>query len=185
MKYGKDNFVENSTLHNSVKLGHFNQISNSTIDADCSINASVIEDSVVGCGVEIGPFAHIRPNSNIGDGCRIGNYVEIKNSTLGKNTKVAHLAYVGDAVIGDNCNIGCGVIFANYNGKEKNKIVVGNNVFIGSNSNLVAPVIIGDNVYICAGSTVTKDINSGEFVIARSRETIKPNRAKEYLKRMY
>ena len=108
--------------------------------------------------------------------------MEIKNSKVGKGTKIAHLTYVGDAEIGENCNIGCGVIFVNYNGKEKNKIKIGNNVFVGSNCNLIAPLNIGDNVYICAGTTVTKDLAEGDFVIGRVREETKPNRAYKYLK---
>ena len=106
---------------------------------------------------------------------------EVKNSIIEKNTKANHHAYIGDAQIGKNCNIGCGAIFVNYNGKIKQKIKVGNNCFIGSNCNIVAPVQIEDNCYICAGSTVTKNTNAYDFVIARSRETIKQNYAKKYL----
>ena len=157
-------------------------IKNSIIGKNVQIEASFLEDSEIGEGTHIGPFSHLRPNSKIGKNCKIGNFCEIKNSTIGDGTKVSHLAYVGDAVVGKNCNIGCGVIFANYNGRTKNKITVGNNVFIGSNSNIIAPVNIADDVYICAGSTITKDIEKGDFVIGRSRETIKKGRAYQYLK---
>ena len=155
---------------------------NSEICDDVTITSSVIKESFVDCGTKIGPFAHLRPNCKIGKNCKIGNFCGIKNSTIGDGTKISHLAYVGDAVVGENCNIGCGVIFANYNGKEKNKIEIGDNVFVGSNCNLIAPLKIGSNVYICAGTTVTKDIEDGDFVIGRARETIKKGRAKEYLK---
>ena len=92
------------------------------------------------------------------------------------------MAYVGDAKIGENCNIGCGVIFCNYNGKEKNKIEVGNNVFVGSNSNLIAPLKIASNVYICAGTTLTENANQNDFIIGRTKASVKPNRASKYLK---
>lgn len=157
-------------------------IKNSKIGRNVVIEASFVEESVIEDGAHIGPYAHLRPNSHIGKNCKIGSFCETKNCKIGDGTKMAHLAYVGDATIGKNCNIGCGVIFANYNGRQKNKIQVGDNVFVGSNSNLIAPLCIASNVYICAGTTVTKDLKEYDFVIARSRETIKPGRAKDYLK---
>ncbi len=181
-EYGKDNIVISSKIGKGSVIEHFNQISNSVVGEDCVVNSSVIESSNIGNGVSVGPFARIRPNSVVGDNCRIGNFVELKNCTIGEGTKVSHLAYVGDVVIGKKCNIGCGVIFANYDGRKKSKTVVGNNVFVGSNTNIIAPVTIGDNVYICAGSTITHDIPSGSFVIGRSKEIIKPDKAKLYLK---
>ena len=107
---------------------------------------------------------------------------EIKNAVIGKGSKVNHLAYVGDAEIGENCNIGCGAIFVNYNGKIKQKSIVKDNCFIGSNCNIIAPVVIEDNSYICAGTTVTKDVKNGDFVIGRVRQEVKENLAKKYLK---
>lgn len=157
-------------------------IENSVIGDDCKIRSSVIENSIIKNNVSIGPFAHIRPNSVVEDECKIGNFVEIKASEIKKKTKISHLAYVGDAIVGENTNIGCGVIFANFNGKQKNKIVVGKNCFIGSNCNLIAPLIIENGSYICAGTTLTKNTNEFDFVIGRCRETIKPNLAKKYLK---
>ena len=162
-------------LHNSV-------IKNMSIGANTKVDFSYMEDSIVGDNCIVGPFARIRPNCIMGNNIKLGNFVEIKNSVIGDGTKISHLAYVGDSVVGKNCNIGCGVIFANYNGKEKNKIVIGDNCFIGSNCNLIAPLKISDNTYICAGTTVTKDTNPYDFVIGRSRETIKPNRASKYMK---
>ena len=160
-------------------------IKDSLIGSGCIIKSSCIEQSEIKNNVTIGPFANIRPNSIIQDNCRIGNFVEIKNSKVDANTKISHLAYVGDAEIGKNCNIGCGVIFVNYNGKEKQKITIKNNCFIGSNCNLIAPVTINDNCYICAGTTVTKNISAGDFVIGRVVESVKKDRAKKYLKEMY
>ena len=141
-----------------------------------------MEQSVIHNNVAIGPYAHIRPNSEIDDNCKIGNFVEIKNSHLGENTKASHLAYVGDAEIGRNCNIGCGAIFVNFNGKEKHKTIVGDDCFIGSNCNIIAPVSIADGTYVCAGTTLTQDTGKFDFVVGRARETVKHNRAKKYLK---
>lgn len=156
-------------------------IENSVIGENCVIKSSFIEDSVVENNVKIGPFAHLRPNSVIGDYCKVGNFVEIKNAKLGKNTKASHLAYVGDADVGENCNIGCGAIFVNYNGKSKSRTIVEDNCFIGSNCNVIAPVHIEKGSYICAGTTLTVDTNADDFVIGRCRETIKSNRAHKYL----
>lgn len=146
------------------------------------LSNNFLENCIVKRNSIIGPYCRIRPKSEIGEFCKIGNFVEIKNSTIGNGTKIAHLTYVGDAIIGENCNIGCGVVFCNYNGKEKNTIVVKNNSFIGSNVNLIAPLVIGNNCYICAGTTVTKNLNDYDFAIGRSEMTIKENRAKVYLK---
>lgn len=169
-------------IDKNVYIKHNSVLKNCDIGEGSIVDFSYIEDSRIGRNCQIGPFARIRPNSNISDNVKIGNFVEIKNSSIGTGTKVSHLAYVGDAIVGENCNIGCGVIFANYNGRVKNKIVVGNNCFIGSNCNLIAPLTIADNTYICAGTTVTKDTNEYDFVIGRVRETIKSDRARDYLK---
>ena len=134
------------------------------------IESSLIESSIVSNGVKIGPFSHLRPNSNIGDNCKIGNFVEIKNSSLGKGTKASHLAYVGDADVGKNVNIGCGAIFVNYDGKNKFRTIVGDNAFIGSNSNLVAPLVVEDYGYVAAGSTITKKVSKGELALERSKQ---------------
>lgn len=157
-------------------------IVDSIISSNCNIRSSDIEKSTIGSNCSVGPFARLRPNSAIGNEVKIGNFVEIKNATIGNGTKVSHLAYVGDAKVGENCNIGCGVIFANYNGKTKNIINVGNNCFVGSNSNLIAPLTISDNNYICAGTTLTEDTNCDDFIIGRVRPITKEKRAHEYLK---
>lgn len=157
-------------------------IINSSIGQKCIIKCSFIEGSQIENNVIVGPFANIRPESVINENCKIGNFVEVKNSIIKKNTKVSHLAYIGDCDIGEKCNIGCGVIFANFNGKIKNKTKVGDNCFIGSNSNIIAPIEIAKNTYICAGTTLTQNTEEDDFVIARSRETIKKQRAHKYLK---
>lgn len=159
-------------------------IENSTIGDNCKIKSSYIENSIIKNNITIGPFAHIRPDSIVNNNCKIGNFVEVKNATLGENTKASHLAYIGDATVGKNCNIGCGAIFVNYNGKEKQKTTIGDNCFIGSNANIIAPVKISNNTYICAGTTVTVNSNPNDFIIGRSRETVKPGLAEKYLGRL-
>ncbi|MBS7401521.1 MAG: hypothetical protein KIG16_03335 [Eubacteriales bacterium] len=132
-----------------------------------------ITDAVIGQDCEVGPYAHIRPNSSIGNKCRIGNYVEIKRSRIGDGTKVAHMTYVGDSTLGKDCNVGCGVIFCNYNGKTKSNCLVGDKTFIGSNSCLIAPVQIGDHAYIAAGSVITDELPAHALGISRARQAIK------------
>ena len=157
-------------------------VDNCVIGENCIVKSSFLEQSVIHNNVEIGPYAHIRPNSEIDDNCKIGNFVEIKNSHIKSGTKVCHLAYVGDAEIGKCCNIGCGAIFVNFNGREKHKTIVGDDCFIGSNCNIIAPVNIADKTYICAGTTLTQDTEKFDFVVGRVRETVKHNKAQKYLK---
>ena len=177
----ENNHIEgNCTIGDNCTLLPNNFIKNCEIGENCTLHSSVLEDSTVKSNVSIGPFARLRPNSVIESNCKIGNFVEIKNSTIRKGCKVSHLAYIGDAILGENCNIGCGVIFANYNGKTKNKITIGNHVFIGSNCYLIAPLHIDNDSYICAGTTVTNDVNMNDFVIGRVRQENKPNKAKKY-----
>ena len=135
-----------------------------------------IEDALIFSGSIIGPFARIRPNSTICEDCKIGNFVEIKNSFIDKNTKIAHLTYVGDAEIGCNCNLGCGTVFCNYDGEKKHRCKIGNNVFIGSNSNLIAPLIIGDDCIIACGTVVTNDMSNGTFAIGRAKQENRKNK---------
>lgn len=149
------------------------RIVNSIIKDNITIESSTIEDSFVDSDTKIGPYAHLRPNSNIGKNIKIGNFVEVKNSTIKDNSKAGHLAYIGDADVGYNVNIGCGVVFVNYNGKSKFRSTVGDNAFIGSNSNLVAPVKVEDWGYIAAGSTITKEVGEGELSIARAPQVNK------------
>lgn len=159
-----------------------NFIVSSNIGENCKVHASVIENGKIDANASIGPYARIRPGTEIQENVKIGNFCEIKNSKIGANTKISHLVYVGDSEVGKNCNIGCGTIFVNYNGKSKSKTIVGDNCFIGSNCNLIAPLKIADNVYICAGTTVVNDCSDGSFIIGRVRAEEKPGKAKDYLK---
>lgn len=177
----ENNHIEGITqIGDNTILLPGNYIINSKIGKNCTIHNSVVEESVVEDNVKVGPFSHLRPKSLIKSNCKIGNFVEIKNSVIGEGCKISHLSYVGDAKLGENCNVGCGVIFANYDGKKKNKTIVGRHVFIGSNSNLIAPLSLGDNSYICAGTTVTKDTLENDFVIGRVRQENKQNKATKY-----
>ncbi len=153
-----------------------NLIVDSTIGSNCKIYSSTISNSTVGNFVSIGPNAHLRQNTVLGNNIRVGNFVEIKNSTILDNTKIAHLTYVGDAYVGKNCNLGCGVVFCNYDGKTKHKTTLGNNVFVGSNVNLIAPIHIQDNCFVAAGSTITKSIQKNTFAIARAKQIDKPKK---------
>ncbi len=150
-------------------------ITNSKIGKNCYIQNSVITDSIVGDNVKIGPYAHLRPKSRLSDNVKIGNFVEIKNSSFGKNSKSSHLTYIGDAEIGENVNLGCGVVFVNYDGKNKNLTVVEDDCFVGCNVNLVAPVRVKKGAYIAAGSTITEDVEEYALAIARSKQVNKEN----------
>jgi bifunctional UDP-N-acetylglucosamine pyrophosphorylase/glucosamine-1-phosphate N-acetyltransferase len=133
-------------------------------------DSSVIEGSTIGRGVQLGPFAHIRPESRISAGAKIGNFVEVKKSTVGKGTKAMHLSYIGDARVGEDVNIGAGTITCNYDGVNKHRTVIGGNVFVGSDTQLVAPVTIGRGSYIGAGSTITKDVPPKALSLSRSKQ---------------
>lgn len=183
VKIYPNNIIKGNThIGDNVVLMPNNYICDCTIGDNSVVSYSYLEQSTIGENVKIGPFCHLRPNSIIDDHCKIGNFCEIKNSHIGSGTKASHLTYIGDSEIGKSCNIGCGVIFVNYNGKIKNKTVVEDNCFIGSNVNLIAPLNIKKGTYICAGSTLTIDTDEYDFVIARNKETIKPKLAKKYLK---
>ena len=116
------------------------RIADSTIGDGTVVQNSVVQQSAIGCGTQVGPYAFIRPGAQIGDGCRVGDFVEMKNSTIGDGTKVSHLTYVGDSDLGRDINIGCGVVFVNYDGKEKHRSTVGDGAFLGCNTNLISPV---------------------------------------------
>ncbi|MBF0542314.1 MAG: bifunctional UDP-N-acetylglucosamine diphosphorylase/glucosamine-1-phosphate N-acetyltransferase GlmU [Nitrospirae bacterium] len=134
-------------------------------------DSSFIEDSSVESEASIGPFSHIRPNSKIGQNARIGNFVELKNTIIGNNTKASHLSYLGDAELGNDINIGAGTITCNYDGVNKFKTTIKDGVFIGSDTQIVAPVTINENSFVAAGSTITKDIPSGSLAISRVKQT--------------
>ena len=179
----ENNRIEGTTvIGNNVIIMPGCYIKNCVIQDNSVIIGSHCEEAFVGKNCSVGPFARLRPKAVIKDGAKIGNFVEIKNATVGEGSKVSHLAYVGDAEIGADCNIGCGAIFVNYNGKIKQKTIVKDNCFIGSNCNVIAPVTIESNSYICAGTTVTENVREDDFVIGRVRQIVKENRAHEYLK---
>ncbi len=173
---------EGCVIEDGVEIFGNTYIARSRIGKDSKIISSFIEDSEIGAENLIGPFARFRPNCKTGNNVKIGNFVEVKNATLGRGTKASHLAYIGDADVGENVNIGCGVIFVNYNGKSKSRIKVCDNAFIGSNVNLIAPLTVAEKSYICAGTTLTDSTQPKDFVIGRVRPTTKENRADEYLK---
>lgn len=151
-------------------IGPFTRIVDSQIGRGCRIEFSVVEHSVIDDHVQVGPYSHLRPESHLHDHVRIGNFVEIKKSAVGEKTKVLHLSYLGDAMVGKNTNIGAGTITCNYDGVQKNRTTIGDRVFIGSNNSLVAPLCIGDGSYTAAGSTITRDIPPGALGIGRVRQ---------------
>ncbi len=166
-----------STLCEGCRILPFSVIDSAFIGRNAVVRQSNLENCRIGEDCSVGPFAYIRAQAEIGSGCRIGDYVEIKNSTLGKGSKAAHHAYIGDAALGSGVNVGCGVVFANYDGKVKSRTVVGDDCFIGSNCNIVAPVSIGKGAYIAAGTTVCSDVEELGFCIGRQREKVKPRGA--------
>lgn len=173
--FGECHIIGDTQVLEGTELSNGCYIENSYIAEDVKVISSRIIDSTVLSSATVGPFSFIRENANVGRGCRIGDFVEIKNSKLGDGTKCAHLAYVGDAEVGKSVNIGCGAVFANYDGVRKQRSLVGDKVFIGSNVNLIAPIEIGDNCYIASGSTVTTNLAENSFCVARNREYIKDN----------
>ena len=163
---GKNCFIEPNSI-----------IKNSQIENNVSVKSgSYIQDSVIGSDSQIGPYAHIRNSSQIGRGCRVGNFVEFKKVIFGDNSKAAHITYLGDTTVGKCVNIGCGTITCNYReDKKKYETHIGDNVFVGSDVQFVAPVTVGEGAIIGSGSTITKDIPKNSLAVARMRETIKPN----------
>ncbi|MDQ4429775.1 bifunctional UDP-N-acetylglucosamine diphosphorylase/glucosamine-1-phosphate N-acetyltransferase GlmU [Yokenella regensburgei] len=156
------------TLGNRVKIGTGCVIKNSVIGDDCEISPySVVEDAHLEVACTIGPFARLRPGSLLQEGAHVGNFVEMKKARLGKGSKAGHLSYLGDAEIGDNVNIGAGTITCNYDGANKFKTIIGDDVFVGSDTQLVAPVSVGNGATIAAGTTVTRDVADNELVISR------------------
>lgn len=163
------------TLEGDTEIGADCSILQNTriVDSDIAdkveIQSSVIIESSVGEGTKVGPFAYMRPGSRVGKNCKVGDFVEIKNSTFGDGSKASHLTYIGDSDVGCDVNLGCGVVFVNYDGTNKYRSTVGDGAFIGCNSNLVSPVTVGEGAYVAAGSTVTEDVEGDALYIARAR----------------
>lgn len=164
-------------------IGPHTEIMNSAIGSRTVIKQSVVNHSKVGNDVNIGPFAHIRPDSVIGNEVKIGNFVEIKKTQFGDRSKASHLSYVGDAEVGTDVNLGCGSITVNYDGKNKYLTKIEDGAFIGCNSNLVAPVTVGEGAYVAAGSTVTEDVPGKALAIARARQVNKDDYVKNIHKK--
>ncbi|WAL62408.1 bifunctional UDP-N-acetylglucosamine diphosphorylase/glucosamine-1-phosphate N-acetyltransferase GlmU [Thermocoleostomius sinensis] len=161
-------------VRSGSRIGPGSLIENSEIGENTTVLYSVISDSVVQAGSRIGPYAHLRGQVQVGEGCRIGNFVELKNSTLGAHTNAAHLSYIGDATLGNRVNIGAGTITANYDGVRKHRTEIGDRCKTGSNSVLVAPITLGADVTVAAGSTVVDDVPADCLVVARARQVVKP-----------
>ena len=178
VEVGQDTIIyPNTYLEGKTKIGSDCVIGPNVRFTDMTVGDNVqaqfaycheaeIDDDVI-----LGPYVHIRPNSKISNKVKIGNFVEVKNSNIGEGSKLPHLQYIGDCDMGAGCNIGCGAITVNYDGKKKFRTTIGDNVFVGCNSNLVAPVTLEDNAYIGAGSTITKTVPENNLAIARSRQT--------------
>jgi len=163
-------------IGNNVKINSNVIVKNSNINNQTEIKPySIVEDSKIGKSCSIGPYARIRPNCSLEDNVRIGNFVEVKASLIKKNSKANHLTYIGDSEVGQNVNIGAGVITCNYDGKNKHKTIIKDNVFVGSDSQLIAPIIVEEGVTIAAGSTITDDSEKDSLLIARSRQQEKKN----------
>ena len=174
----------NVTLKGQTKIGAETILTNGTYIVDSVIGEravitnSMIEESSVADGVTVGPYAHIRPGSSLAKDVHVGNFVEVKGSSLGENTKAGHLTYIGNSEVGANVNFGAGTITVNYDGQKKYKTIIGDNVFVGSNSTIIAPVELGDNSLVGAGSTITKDVPADAIALGRGRQINKEDYAK-------
>jgi bifunctional UDP-N-acetylglucosamine pyrophosphorylase/glucosamine-1-phosphate N-acetyltransferase len=177
VKIGRDTtLLPGTILRGKTTIGESCVIGPNSLAEDCEFadgvlfNASQAYRSSIGSGVTVGPFSHLRPNTVLADQVHVGDFVEIKNSNIGEGTKVPHLTYVGDSDVGRHVNFGCGCVTVNYDGVNKNRTKVGDNAFIGCNTNLVSPVAVGNNAYTAAGSTITKNVPEDALAVARSRQ---------------
>lgn len=155
----------------NCQIGPNTRIQNSRISTGAIIHFTYAHDCNIGDDANIGPYVHIRPDSVLGNSVKVGNFVEVKNSNIGDKSKLPHLSYIGDTDMGGGVNIGCGCITVNYDGVQKHRTTIGEDAFIGCNSNLVAPVTVGDHSYIGAGSTITKEVPQESLAVARARQT--------------
>jgi len=169
----------NTVIGEDCVIGPNADITDSQIGSGVTVKHSVLQDAEIGDECSVGPYANLRPGSKLGKGCKIGDFVELKNAVLGEGSKVSHLSYIGDAVVGKDVNIGCGAITVNYDGYNKFKTEIGDHAFIGSNSNLIAPVRIGEGAYVVAGSTITHDVPANDLAIARERQVNKEGYAEK------
>ena len=160
-----------TTIGRDCRIGPNSRISDSQLGDAVTLHFSYAHECKIAGGVSVGPYVHLRPDTELSAGVKVGNFVEIKNSRVGVGSKLPHLSYIGDADIGSGVNIGCGTITVNYDGKKKHRTVVGDTAFVGCNSNLVAPVSVGSGAYIAAGSTITKDVPDGALGVGRARQS--------------
>jgi bifunctional UDP-N-acetylglucosamine pyrophosphorylase/glucosamine-1-phosphate N-acetyltransferase len=174
--------VLNSTLEAGAYVESACRIVDSEVGADTRLlQGTRVEKSRIGRGCQVGPYAHLRTGTHLSDDVRVGNFVEIKNSTIGAGTKVSHLSYIGDATVGRSVNVGCGFVTCNYDGGPvKQRTVIEDGVFIGSDSQAIAPVTVGARSFIATGTSVTDDVPPDSFVISRGRQITKPGYARKY-----
>ncbi|WP_409328166.1 bifunctional UDP-N-acetylglucosamine diphosphorylase/glucosamine-1-phosphate N-acetyltransferase GlmU [Staphylococcus pseudoxylosus] len=177
---GEDTVIEpgvklagNTVIGEDTIVGQYAEITNSKIGSNVTIKQSVINEAIVGDHANIGPFAQLRPGADLGEKVKVGNFVEVKQSVVKTGAKLPHLSYIGDAEIGERTNVGCGSITVNYDGINKFKTIIGNDSFIGCNTNLVAPITLGDRSFIAAGSTITDNVPQDSLALARARQTTK------------
>ncbi|NQD97546.1 bifunctional UDP-N-acetylglucosamine diphosphorylase/glucosamine-1-phosphate N-acetyltransferase GlmU [Staphylococcus xylosus] len=177
---GEDTVIEpgvkiagNTVIGEDTIVGQYTEITNSEIGSNVTIKQSVINEAIVGNHAKIGPFAQLRPGADLGEKVKVGNFVEVKKSVVKTGAKLPHLSYIGDAEIGERTNVGCGSITVNYDGINKFKTIIGNDSFIGCNTNLVAPITLGDRSFIAAGSTITDNVPQDSLALARARQTTK------------
>ena len=168
-----------TVIGKNCTIGPNAMIRDCVIGDGTEVNASQLNESTVGDHTTVGPFAYVRPNSRIGDRVKVGDFVEIKNSVIGSGTKISHLTYVGDTDCGERINFGCGTVTTNYDGFQKFRCTIGDDAFIGCNTNLVAPVRVGKGSYIAAGSTITEEVPDDSLAIARTRQSVKPGWAEK------
>ncbi len=164
----------NTRIASGAVIGPNSLLENAVVGEGSTVNASQVYDSTIGKNTTVGPFAYVRPNCTVGDDIKVGDFVELKNSTIGNGTKISHLTYVGDSDLGQRINLGCGTVTVNYDGKSKYRCTVEDDCFIGCNTNMIAPVKIGKGSYVAAGSTITEDVPEGSLAIAREKQTNKP-----------
>ncbi len=168
--------LPNTTISGNTVIGAGSVIGPNTVIMDCQIGngvkitCSYLTEATLEDEVKVGPFGYLRPGTHLKKGVKIGDFVEVKNATIGEGTKVSHLTYIGDADVGAFCNFGCGTVVVNYNGKEKFRSKIGDHAFIGCNTNLVSPVEVGSYGYTAAGSTITCDVPEGALAVARAKQ---------------
>lgn len=169
----------NTVIKAGAHIYQSSYIEDSVIGANTTVKSSYIYESEIGENTSVGPFAYLRPGCKIGDDCKVGDFVEVKNSNMGDGSKASHLTYIGDADIGERVNLGCGVVFVNYDGHVKQRSTIKDDAFVGCNTNIIAPVEVGEGAYVAAGATITESVPDDGFCIARSRQTIKENWVKK------